>query len=691
MDNYIGKMLDNRYEILEVFGRGGMAVVYKAKCHRLNRFVAIKVLKDELAQDAEFLQRFRDESQAVAMLSHPNIVSVYDVSRTSDMEYIVMELIDGITLKDYLERRSPLDWTQTTFFALQIAKALEHAHSRGIIHRDIKPQNIMVLRDGTVKVTDFGIARQAGSNTYNLREAIGSVHYVSPEQAKGGHIDNRSDLYSLGVVMYEMLAGRLPFEGDTPLAVAMQHVNSAPTPPSAYVPAIPKTLEDIVMKAMTPQQAGRYHSATEMIRDMENFRNDPHYKIDVAPRNYGGRQVEQDPNETRVIKYSSEFGGVHRAQPPQTNVKRPAARPIVDEEPEEEYDPPRRRVSGAMIFTILAVMIFVVGAGFFIAAVMNPLEKTPGPGQTQGPDDSENPLENPDGEDQALEAPKLVGRDYQDVIADAELARQGIIVKEKERVYDKNAEVGEILTQDPKAGRSLGANKTIYVEVCKGPPATEMPDVVGQSDRKAELAVKNAASRADIQVEIKIEEEFSDDDAEGQVIRTDPKAEEDLSDGDIVTLYVSKGPDTPKTKAPNLLQWSIGDIENELKKSKLTMGTTREVDSSLPAGAIVNQYPGPGEEVDEGSAVNFEVSKGPKEPVKKDVTITQTFPLVPDLDDPEAPIRVVVEVDGAAAYEKEHYASEGQISVRLKALEGEHEVRILQNGATVSRQMVNFE
>ena len=203
--------------------------------------------------------------------------------------------------------------------------------------------------------------------------------------------------------------------------------------------------------------------------------------------------------------------------------------------------------------------------------------------------------------------------------------------------------------------------------------------------------MKNAASRAEIQVEIKVEEEFSDDDAEGQVIRTEPKAEEDLSDGDTVILYVSKGPDVPKTTVPNLLQWSVSDVGGELKKSKLTMGTTREVESSLPAGAIVNQYPGPGEEAAEGSAVNFEVSKGPKEPVKKDVTITQTIPLVPDLDDPEAPIRVVVEVDGEAAYEREHYASEGQISVRLKALEGEHEVRILQNGATVSRQMVNFE
>ena len=370
MDKYIGKMLDNRYEILEVIGRGGMAVVYKAKCHRLNRFVAVKILKEELAQDEEFRQRFRDESQAVAMLSHPNIVSVYDVSRSGDVEYIVMELIDGITLKDYLERQSPLGWKETTFFALQIAKALEHAHSRGIIHRDIKPQNIMVLRDGTVKVADFGIARQAAStNTYNLREAIGSVHYVSPEQARGSHIDNRSDLYSLGVVMYEMLTGRLPFVGDTPLEVALQHINSVPLPPSDYVPNIPKTLEHIVMKAMAPVPADRYNNATELIQDIERFRNDPHYQVDV-PRTAVPDSNLRDPGETQVIQYTSQLAsaGARNSSPTRhTPPVRP--RPLEEEEEEDEEEPRRsgkkRRISSSLLFTILAVSIFVIGAGFF--------------------------------------------------------------------------------------------------------------------------------------------------------------------------------------------------------------------------------------------------------------------------------------------------------------------------------------
>ncbi len=252
MDNYIGRLLDNRYEILEVIGTGGMAVVYKALCHRLNRLVAIKILKDEFSRDQEFRRRFHAESQAVAMLSHPNIVSVYDVSRSGDVDYIVMELIEGITLKQYLEKKGRLNWRETLHFSMQIAKALEHAHSRGIVHRDIKPHNIMILKDGSIKVADFGIARIGSAQNTLTREALGSVHYISPEQAKGGHVDSRSDLYSLGVVMYEMLTGRTPYDGETPVSVAIQHINGGATPPGELVDGIPRGIEQITMHAATP-------------------------------------------------------------------------------------------------------------------------------------------------------------------------------------------------------------------------------------------------------------------------------------------------------------------------------------------------------------------------------------------------------------------------------------------------------
>lgn len=272
MDQYIGKMLDNRYEILELIGSGGMANVYKAKCHRLNRMVAVKILKNDLAENADFRRRFRDESLAVAQLSHANIVSVYDVSRSGDTEYIVMELVDGITLKQYMERRGKMDWREALHFITQIMRALSHAHSRGIIHRDIKPQNIMVLRDGSVKVTDFGIACLASASQTLTQEALGSVHYISPEQARGDRTDARSDIYSAGVVLYEMLTGRLPFEGESAVSVAIQHLSSVPLAPREIDPDIPEALELICMKAMCANLEKRYPSADAMLEDLEKFR-----------------------------------------------------------------------------------------------------------------------------------------------------------------------------------------------------------------------------------------------------------------------------------------------------------------------------------------------------------------------------------------------------------------------------------
>ena len=275
MDRYIGRILDGRYEILDIIGAGGMAVVYKARCHRLNRLVAIKILKDENLEDEDFCRRFHAESQAVAMLSHSNIVAVYDVSNSEEQDYIVMELIDGITLKQYMEKKVRLNWRETVHFATNIAKALEHAHSRGLVHRDIKPHNVMVLKNGSVKVADFGIARLMENENTMTKEALGSVHYISPEQAKGGRVDNRSDLYSLGVVMYEMITGKTPYDGDSPVAVALGHINGGAAMPSTLCPNIPKGLEQIIMKAMAHDLQDRYISATAMLQDLEAFRQDP--------------------------------------------------------------------------------------------------------------------------------------------------------------------------------------------------------------------------------------------------------------------------------------------------------------------------------------------------------------------------------------------------------------------------------
>ena len=309
MDPYIGKTLGNRYEILERIGTGGMAVVYKAKCHYLNRLVAVKVLKSDLAQDADFRRRFNTESQAVALLSHPNIVSVYDVSKGGDVEYIVMELMDGITLKQYMEKRGQLSWRESLHFITQIMRALQHAHSRGVVHRDIKPQNMMVLRDGSLKVTDFGIACLGNSAQTLTQEALGSVHYISPEQARGERSSARSDIYSAGVVLYEMLTSRLPFEGDSAVSVAIQHLSSIPLAPRDINKDIPEQLELICMKAMSADAERRYASAEEMIADLEFFRKNPDVSLNFDKEDL---HPEEEDEPTRPIS------AVTAKQPAQT-------------------------------------------------------------------------------------------------------------------------------------------------------------------------------------------------------------------------------------------------------------------------------------------------------------------------------------------------------------------------------------
>ena len=303
MDKMIGKMLDNRYELLEVIGVGGMAVVYKAKCHRLNRYVAVKILKDEYARDEEFRKRFFDESQAVAMLSHPNIVSVYDVSQSDGIDYIVMELIDGITLKDYLVRRGPLSWRETTFFSLQIAKALEHAHSRDIIHRDIKPQNIMLLRDGTVKVADFGIAHHVSSKTdYSKGEAIGSVHYISPEQARDPRmVDSRSDIYSLGCTLYYLLTGHPPFPQGNPLQKLLQHQSDNPMEVRLSRVDVPDSLSEILNKMMKKNQDERYGSPEELLADLEATAQEIGLSFQGATSTLPFKEFPTIPNEKAVF------------------------------------------------------------------------------------------------------------------------------------------------------------------------------------------------------------------------------------------------------------------------------------------------------------------------------------------------------------------------------------------------------
>lgn len=566
MERFIGKMLDGRYEIKEIIGVGGMAVVFKAKCHRLNRYVAIKILKDEYMADDELRRQFHEESQAVAMLSHPNIMAVYDVSKTEELEYIVMELIDGITLKEYLERRGPLSSKEVTVFSTQIAKALEHAHSREIIHRDIKPQNIMLLRDGTLKVADFGIAHIANSQIDRAKgEAIGSVHYVSPEQARGSDIDSRADLYSLGVVMYEMLTGRLPFEGETPVEVALQHIRSIPLSPSERVEGIPETLERITMKAMNPHLSRRYGSATEILADLEAFRNDANFKIELP---------EPTPlvnNEESTLDATRKF-----TNPSQT------VQELLDEKKRtEQASDDDKAVSRTLIFSIVAVLLFFIGAIYFVVSVINPF----GTNETQ-----------------KLLAPNLINKVYRDVLEDP--LYTDFVLVEGEMIYDESLPAGTIISQTPAPGRSVGADKKITLTISRGAKSMVLGEYATWDLRQVKIVLDRN------NIPYVLVEEFSDEIEKNMVIRTEPAAGTSVTAETTVTIFVSKGREPKEIAMPNLLGKTEADATAALLKVGLIVGEITPIGSTYPVGQVVFQEIPAKSMVLEGTVINLQISKG---------------------------------------------------------------------------------
>lgn len=583
MDQYIGKMLDNRYEILERIGTGGMAIVYKAKCHRLNRLVAIKILKSDLAQNEEFRRRFNAESQAVAQLSHPNIVSVYDVSRGGDMEYIVMELIDGITLKQYMEKRGQLNWRESLHFITQIMRGLSHAHSRGIIHRDIKPQNIMVLRDGSVKVADFGIACLADSAQTLTQEALGSVHYISPEQARGDRPDARSDIYSSGVVLYEMLTGRLPFEGESAVSVAIQHLSSIPLAPREINPDIPEQLELICMKAMAPDLEHRYQSADAMIADLEAFRKNPEVemKFDLSDL-----RPEENDEPTRTIRTMPSHTVTIPVHQPERNY--PRRERDEDEEPRRAGSGKRGVLVGAVTVAAVAVVIvlFKTILGSFAPAVVD---------QYQVPDLYDMTIE------EAENDPRIEGV--------FEIQKAG-------SEFSADVPEGHILRQDPKKGETRkGSQLVIQVWVSAGEETGEVPDLENKSEQDARILLEKLNKEYNLELTVEAPEElkqFSEEITEGYVIRTEPAQGEILKKGDTVKLILSKGPDIKPVTVLPFVGMSIDSVLSQLESYKLTCDAAdvEVVDSDKPGGTIVWQSPASGETVPEWTTIKFRVSAG---------------------------------------------------------------------------------
>ena len=570
MDKMIGKMLDNRYELLEVIGSGGMAVVYKAKCHRLNRLVAVKVLKSDLAEDADFRRRFRDESQAVAMLSHPNIVSVYDVSR-GETEYIVMELIDGITLKQYMEKRGQLNWREALHFITQIMKALSHAHSRGIIHRDIKPQNIMVLRDGSVKVADFGIACLANSANTLTQEALGSVHYMSPEQARGDRTDARSDIYSAGVVLYEMLTGRLPFEGDNAVSVAIQHLSSVPLSPREINPDVPEALELICMKAMASDLEKRYASADEMLADLEEFRKNPEVDLDFTIEDLH-RETVDEPTQ-----YIPAVHTVSKAQKVQES----------DDEEEEEASP--HKLGTRKLLTIIGAAVAAVALIVLLwHAIFSDLlggEQTP----------------------TEYVVPHLIGMTIDEANEDENV--KGIFTIEQigQRASSEYA-AGQIIEQSPERGKRVKGNRVISVFVSTGAKTEKMPNLVNSERRNAALQLKNLDLSLVVDDTL---EEYSESITAGYVIRTIPEAGMTLNEGDSVTLVVSKG---SEKKTVTVITFTGSDIEivrQQATQMGLVVGDVSSRADVSPIGTVLEQSIAPNTDVKEGTVITFVVSSGP--------------------------------------------------------------------------------
>lgn len=570
MDKYIGKRLDGRYEIHELLGVGGMAYVYKAYDNIEKRWVAIKILKEELAGNSDFLRRFRNESKAIAVLSHPNIVKVYDVSFGDRIQYIVMEYIDGITLKQYIEQQGEIKWREALYFTVQILRALQHAHEKGIIHRDIKPQNIMLLEDGTIKVTDFGIARFSQAETQTMTDkAIGSVHYIAPEQARGGYINDKADIYSVGVMLYEMLTGQLPFVADNAVSVAIMQMQAEPTPPSRINPSIPKGLEEITMHAMEKNPAQRFPSAADMLEDVERFRRNPEIVF------HYGEQVDRAYAGTSADIY----GNVQQNAAPQKYND--------NYEYEEEYVRSKNGVRASNIIkgivAAVIVVALVVGGIFGWRYLQNLTTST-----------------NKTSDEIVL--PNFVGKIYDTDIKDnpdyADLTF--------EITYGNvpSKQPGEVLRQTPAAGMTVKKGKTVSLTVNGEAEQVVVEDVKGYKQQDAYDTLKA------LNLSPKIQAVADDDTAVGYVVKTDPAAGSTVSTGTTVTIYVSSGPSTESAVIPNIVGYQYSTAKEQLEAAGFVVTAEYDDESDKDENTVLSVSPNEGEKAKKGSVVTVTVSSG---------------------------------------------------------------------------------
>ncbi len=612
MDKYIGKKLDGRYEVLELIGIGGMANVYRGRDLLEGNLVAIKVLRSEFAENEEFLRRFKNESKAIAMLSHSNIVKVFDVSFTTAVHFIVMEYIAGITLKDYIQQQQIISWKEAAHFTLQILRGLQHAHDKGIVHRDVKPQNIMLLSDGTIKITDFGIARFARSGSRTITDrAIGSVHYISPEQASGNVTDQRTDIYAVGVMLYEMLTGELPFEADTPLTVALKQIQDTAKAPSQINPDIPKPLEEIIIHAMRKDVDMRYQSAAEMLKDFDEFKKNPRisfaYKYDSSPEVINTRAVkkvlaqkkqqgvkeeglqaetEKKPSPVDMIMAFGESmkEKITPKKTPRKQTTKSAPKKSQETQPKVKTSEEKPETFIPMVSVMAGITTaFVLVTGIFVFNMFY--------------------VNNPFGRVEETRVPELIGMQY-DALSTTQSVSENFEIEVETTDYHPTFGAGVIYEQHPDPGRTVKVGSVITIKVSSGQKEVVIPEVVGKEAADAYGLLDSVG------LDYTIEEIFDDSLPIGTIVSIVPSQGTTVQSGDVLEIQVSIGKESKLVMVPALVGMKIDDAEILLENFKLDIGGQSTEISDLPKGTIISQSPTSGVSVNEDSFINVVVSAG---------------------------------------------------------------------------------
>lgn len=664
-----GMFLADRYEILEKIGTGGMADVYKAKCHKLNRYVAIKVLKPEFVEDRNFVSKFRAEAQSAAGLMHANIVNVYDVGEETGIYYIIMELVEGITLKKYIEKKGKLGVREAVSIAIQVAQGIEAAHKHHIVHRDIKPQNIIISKEGKVKVTDFGIARAASSNTINS-SVMGSVHYISPEQARGGYSDEKSDIYSFGIMLYEMLTGRVPFEGDNTVTVALQHIQDDMVSPRKYVPEIPVSVEKIILKCTQKKTDRRYQNATELIADLKRSLVTPDEDFVVISSAIvpgGATQMIGDDDLAEISQRASQktaaSDGLNVIAPERKEEEYGNAQDRTAEEPEEddladgldEEDDDRDTAASKKIDKIITILGIAVGVVILVIAIIVIIKMV----KLFSGDSSSAPkpvMTTEAEKDNLTQVPNVLGDTYEAAKEKLKNAKLGINSREE---YSDSYPEGQIFRQSVEAGQKVEPNTTIIVYISKGMESFEMPNVVGSTHASADTTLRNKQLKPTYTFE-----ETEDESKVGLVAATDPVAGTNVKSGDTVTVTIYRGVTQQVAKVPDVKNWTLEDAVAELNAlGFVNIERNYEYDEEIAEGKIISQGgPTVGEQAPIESAIVLVISKG-QEPTETESTTPE--PATPETTTPEltTPETTTPETTTPEVSEETYNAFEGTIAM----------------------------